>query len=84
MITKPQTEEYGQFYERYINLVMDTDIIETLTSLKDSTHRIFTNLPAEKGDYAYAAGKWTIKQMLNHLIDAERVFAYRILTFARK
>jgi uncharacterized damage-inducible protein DinB len=84
MITKPQPDEYAPFYANYITKAGEGDIIETLTRLKDSTWHFFTNLCTGKEDYAYAQGKWTIKQLLNHMIDAERIFAYRVLRFTRK
>lgn len=83
MISKPQPDEYASFYTNYINQVTGTDVIALLTSLKDSTYQFFNDLPAGKADYAYAEGKWTIKQLLGHMIDAERVFGFRILCFSR-
>jgi uncharacterized damage-inducible protein DinB len=83
MITKPQAGEYAHFYSTYINLVNTDNIISLLDDLKDSTFTFFNSLPANKASYAYAEGKWTIKQLLGHLIDAERVFAFRLLCFSR-
>jgi len=82
MISKPEPGEYAPFYNTYVSLI-DGDIINLLTQLKDSTYQFFTALPADKADYAYADGKWTIKELLGHMIDAERVFAFRILCFSR-
>lgn len=80
----PQPNEYSPMQAGYVQLASEHgDIIELLTSLKDSTFYFFTELPPEKGDYAYAGDKWTIKQTLNHMIDTERIFAYRLLCFAR-
>jgi len=86
MITKPQADEYAPFYANYVKLAASKgeDVLHTLTQLKDHTFRLISELPAEKGEYAYAEGKWTIKKVLLHLMDAERVFAYRILCFSRK
>src|SRR5689334_13058327 len=83
MIDKPQPGEYATYYETYISLVNTDNIINLLAELKDSTFNFFNSLPAEKAGYAYAEGKWTIKQVVGHLIDAERVFAYRLLCFSR-
>lgn len=83
MITKPQSGEYAHFYETYVSLVNTTDITALLSELKQSTFNFFDSLPADKADYAYAEGKWTIKQLLGHMIDAERVFAFRLLCFSR-
>jgi uncharacterized damage-inducible protein DinB len=83
MISKPQAGEYAPYYETYISLVNTNNIINLLAELKDSTFNFFNSLTADKAEYAYAEGKWTIKQVVGHLIDAERVFAYRLLCFSR-
>ncbi|WP_295767533.1 DinB family protein [uncultured Mucilaginibacter sp.] len=85
MITQPQPGEYAPFYSGYVNAAITAgNIIQTLTRLKDSTYELFTSIIDEqKGNYAYAPGKWTIKQLLNHMIDAERIFAFRLLCFMR-
>jgi uncharacterized damage-inducible protein DinB len=80
----PQPDEYSPMQAGYVQLASEYDnVIELLTELKDSTYEFFTQLPPEKGDYAYAEGKWTVKQVLNHIIDTERIFAYRLLCFSR-
>lgn len=71
------------YFQRYINQVPEGNILTILTGLAESTHQFLQNLPEEKGNYAYATGKWTIKEVIGHLCDAERVFAYRALRFAR-
>lgn len=80
-MNRPQTHEYPAWGETYIKLV-DGDVIEILerqvTEFTD-----FINSLVEKADYAYAPGKWTIKEIVGHIIDAERVFAYRMTCFAR-
>jgi uncharacterized damage-inducible protein DinB len=80
---KPDASEYVPFHETYISKVGDGDIIAILTSQQESTFNFFMNLPADKAGYAYAEDKWTIKQVLGHLIDTERIMAYRMLRFAR-
>jgi uncharacterized damage-inducible protein DinB len=84
MINRPQPDEYASFYQGYISQLEDGDVLQTLSSLKDSSYNFFMSLSPEKGDYAYADGKWTIKEVLGHLIDAERIFAYRALSFSRE
>ncbi|OKS88690.1 DinB family protein [Mucilaginibacter polytrichastri] len=80
----PEPNEYATMQAGYVKLASNYgDVIELLNKLKDSTYQFFMQLPAEKGDYAYAEGKWTVKQALNHMIDTERIFAYRLLCFAR-
>jgi uncharacterized damage-inducible protein DinB len=83
IITKPTIDEYAPFYANYVAQNGDADVIQILTELKDSTYKLFNSLPQEKADYAYAPGKWRLKQLLSHMIDAERVFAYRVLCFSR-
>lgn len=84
MITQPQPDEFAPFYAGYVARADEGDILQTLTQLKESTYSYFTAIAAEKENYAYAPGKWTIKQVLNHMIDTERVFAFRLLCFARQ
>jgi uncharacterized damage-inducible protein DinB len=83
MITKPQPGEFVPYQEVYINCVGDAEVPAVLEELKDSTYAFFTTIPEEKGTYAYAAGKWNIKEVLGHMIDTERVFSYRLMCFAR-
>ena len=82
--TQLNTDEYADFYATYINTVTEQ---YTLTEeLEISVHRLVKfvrEIPMDKFDYRYAEGKWTIKDILQHLIDAERSFAYRALRFAR-
>ena len=79
-----KTEEYAAYYGAYINNV--TEKHNLMEELEISVHRLIKfvqNIPLDKFDYRYAEGKWTIKDILLHLIDAERIFAYRALRFAR-
>jgi uncharacterized damage-inducible protein DinB len=82
-MAKPLPQEFAPFYGGYINLVGDEPVLEKLESLKDSTYQFFCGLTDEQASYAYAEGKWTIKEVVGHLTDAERTFAYRILAFSR-
>ena len=84
MIGRPQPDEYTKFTAAYVNLVGTDPILEILQNQEESTFKLFMELNADKADYAYADGKWTIKEMLGHMVDAERTFAYRILSFSRE
>lgn len=81
-MNRPQPNEYPTWGETYISKV-DRDIFEILNDQIQSLPALF-RANVDKADYAYAEGKWTLKEMLGHIIDAERVFAYRITCFARK
>lgn len=70
-------------FEKYIDLVKDQDLIKSLKTSKDSLLSLLDSIPKKKTGYRYAEGKWTIRQSLQHIIDAERVFAYRALWFSR-
>ena len=77
-------DEYSGHLAAYINQVSNE--YPLLEELEISIHRLIKfvqNIPLDKFDYRYAEGKWTIKEILQHLIDAERIFAYRALRFAR-
>ena len=77
--------EYAAYFQSYINQVSNEYTL--IEELEISVHRLIKfvqNIPMDKFDYRYAEGKWTIKDILQHLIDAERIFSYRALCFARK
>lgn len=81
--TQLNHEEYAPWYANYIAKAGDNDLIEELEISVHRLIRFVQNIPMDKFDYRYAEGKWTIKDILQHLIDAERIFAYRALRFAR-
>jgi hypothetical protein len=80
---RPEKTEYDPYYETYVSLVPETDIVAALAAQPTELQDIFTALPEEKGTYAYAEGKWSIKELISHLIDGERIFAYRVLRISR-
>jgi uncharacterized damage-inducible protein DinB len=84
MIKRPQPDEYSAFAARYVDLVGNGHILEILEYLQQSTYNFFVRMDPGKADYAYADGKWTVKQVLGHMADTERVFAYRALAFSRE
>ena len=78
-MNKPDSTEYAPYFEKYISLVPEGEIVVTLGKQIEST----LSLSAAQGDLRYAPGKWSVKEVIGHLIDAERIFAYRALRFAR-
>jgi uncharacterized damage-inducible protein DinB len=79
----PAADEYASGYQKYFDLVSVGEYLSLLRQNSRSTIQFFEKLPAAKSDYRYAEGKWTIKEVLMHINDTERVFAYRGLVAAR-
>lgn len=76
--------EYPPYYQGYFqNLKADTNLLEELEASHFYFIKFVQDIPMDKYDYRYAPGKWTIKEIIQHIIDSERVFAYRALRFAR-
>lgn len=75
--------EYAERYGNYISKVEEVDLMEELEISLHRLIRFVRDIPMDKFDYRYAEGKWTIKDILQHIIDSERIFAYRALRFAR-
>ena len=82
-ISAPDTSEYAPYYGKYITLVGGNDVVAALEDQPRATQALLSGLTDEQGDYRYAPDKWSIKEMLGHIVDAERVFSYRALRFAR-
>lgn len=83
-MTKPDLDSIPLFYKGYVENVKDLDLMEALQQSSKVALNVFRAIPEDMGDYRYAEGKWSIKELLNHMMDAERIFAYRALRFARK
>ena len=79
---RPEPGDYHEFYSAYIDLVRDKNLIEALEYSNVHVHKIIYKLD-KHGDFRYDDGKWTVREVLMHMMDAERVFAYRALRFAR-
>ena len=75
---------YKNYFEKYTALVPEKDILSALLNQSKILNDFFGSVSEEKAEYAYAAGKWTLKEMLQHLIDTERIFGFRALSIARK
>jgi hypothetical protein len=82
-MTRPDKTEYDPYYEHYVSLVAERDIIDTLSSQPTRLQDRFTAMAEERGAFRYADGKWSVKEVLGHLIDAERMFAYRLFRISR-
>lgn len=83
-LQKPQQSEYPAYYHKYICLTNGNNIKELIHHHSYEIINFINALPNDKANYAYAPEKWTIKELLQHLIDTERIFIYRALRFARK
>jgi hypothetical protein len=75
--------EYADFYKSYIQVLEDVELIEELEICLHEFIKFVQNIPMDKFDYRYEVGKWTIKEIIQHLIDSERVFSYRALRISR-
>ncbi len=75
--------EYAAYYENYVKATEDVILLDELEICLHDFIRFVQNIPMDKFDYRYAKGKWTIKDIIQHLIDAERVFSYRALRISR-
>jgi hypothetical protein len=80
---RPESNEYAPYYERYISLVPDEDLVKTLERQGAETLALLRGLDEEKGAHRYEPGKWSVKQLVGHISDGERIFSYRALAFAR-
>lgn len=82
-MTRPLETEYATFYQGYVAHVTEDDILPAMRSQIDALDVLLDRVPPERETYAYAEGKWSIRQIIGHLIDGERVFGYRALCIAR-
>jgi len=80
---RPNPGDYSSYYESYIKLVEGEDILKILNDQGKKTQDILNSFSEHRGNYRYADGKWTVKEVVGHLLDTERVFAYRALCIAR-
>jgi hypothetical protein len=81
--SRPEAGEYPAYFDAYLAQVSEPDPIAVMTAQLDEITRFFSVLPRDRADFAYAPGKWTVKEVIGHLSDTERVMAYRALRFAR-
>jgi len=79
----PQAGEYGSYYQRYIDNATEDDIVAALDAQSHETAKLLGGVSEEQSSFRYEPGKWSIKQIVGHMTDGERIFAYRALSFAR-
>lgn len=82
-IGRPEPGEYAPYYDRYISLVTGNDILGTLESQRRQMMLLLSGCGESDGDFRYAPDKWTAKEVLGHVCDTERIFAYRALRISR-
>lgn len=83
-LIRPQPDEYPRYYETYVRQAPEGEILDLLEKQVQETRALLAPLSEERALHRYAPGKWSIKEILGHLIDSERVFAYRALRFCRQ
>ncbi|HAC06883.1 MAG: DinB family protein [Gemmatimonadetes bacterium] len=83
-LQRPGSEDQHEYYTRYTDLVPDGDIIQRLRDQIQATLELLRSVPAEKETFRYAEGKWSLREVIGHLLDTERVFSFRALTMARQ
>jgi hypothetical protein len=79
---RPQPGEYSPHHEKYVSLIKGP-IVDELMAARDSIRRLIDQVPEERGDFRYKEGKWTIRECIGHMSDAERIHTFRAMTFAR-
>jgi len=80
---RPDATEFAEYYNNYVSRIEGNGVIPILEAQSAELRSALSDLPEGKGTHSYGDGKWTIKEVLSHIIDAERIFAYRILRISR-
>lgn len=83
MLTRPGSDEFFEYYGRYIDQVPQRNVLDILDEQRAEIRSVLGHLPPDRAGYRYAPNKWTIADVIQHLSDAERIFAYRALRIAR-
>lgn len=83
MKKRPEASEYAAYYETYVSLIQGNDIVSVLEAQRLQTAQLFAARSERDGNFRYAPEKWTVKEVLGHVTDTERIFAYRALRIAR-
>ena len=79
---RPENNEYGEWYAGYVSSITEIDVVAVLTEQIEEITTLYRSINEAKGTFTYAEGKWTVKELLGHTIDAERVFGYRLHRFS--
>ena len=82
-MNRPEPTEFAPYYNTYVSLIDGDSVLPVLEAQSGELRAIFWDMHEEKGTFTYESGKWTIKELLSHIIDGERIFAYRILRVSR-
>ncbi len=80
---RPTGDEYAPYFDRYIAKVNPGDVVRQLEAQSSATIELLRSIPEERGGHRYADGKWSIREVVGHICDSERVFVYRAMRFAR-
>jgi hypothetical protein len=83
MSIPPSNEEYNTYFERYVRLIPEGDICDILTQSLKNTTDVFSTVTEDRANYRYAPEKWSLKEVLGHITDNERIMSYRLLRIAR-
>jgi hypothetical protein len=82
-ISKPEASEFGSYYDQYVAQVQGDDIVSILKAQADAVLGLLASISEEQSTHRYAPDKWSIRELVGHLIDTERVFVYRAFRFSR-
>jgi hypothetical protein len=80
---RPQTGEYASYYQRYVDLATEDDIVAALDAQSHETATLLGGISEQQASHRYEPDKWSVKQLVGHIADSERIFAYRALRIAR-
>ncbi len=84
MIAKPILTDAPKYFHYYINIVIEEDLMNAFIELENITTTLINSIQEEQANFRYAEGKWSVKEVLQHIIDSERIFTYRALRFSRR
>jgi uncharacterized damage-inducible protein DinB len=80
---RPQSNEYPSYFSAYINIVPEGDLLEILEEQRKALLELFASITEEQSEFRYAPEKWSMKEVLGHIMDTERIMAYRLLCVSR-